>query len=59
MTSESGRTRQIRGYLVADLIAAADAARDGCRTVLPQAQQACTREPGLFNAPVTARDERP
>ncbi|MGB8502483.1 hypothetical protein, partial [Mycobacterium sp.] len=29
VTSESGRTRQIRGYLVADLIAAADAARDG------------------------------
>jgi len=47
VTSESGRTRQIRGYLVADLIAAADAARDG-RTVIPQAQQACTREPGLF-----------
>src|SRR3954470_5631460 len=29
VTSESGRVRQIRGYLVADMLAAADAARDG------------------------------
>ena len=29
VTSESGRARQIRGYVVADLLAAAETARDG------------------------------